>query len=241
MPAACSNPYGTVDKVAKLIPEGRRLPGRLPEAERRAQAGLRRRRDRPPDRRPAKRSRGSSARTGSTPRASSSATGRHRVLPLQQKGADQEPSPSSRWRTSRSRAPEDGLPGPPEPRRDRQGGRARRRDRHDQIPLDDGKTYELLARGESTGVFQFESSGMREALRLVRPTEFEDLIALVALYRPGPRPTSRSTRSGSTAGAGLLPRDRLDRSRSRRSVLHLPGAVHGDRQAAGRLLARRGR
>jgi DNA polymerase III subunit alpha len=54
------------------------------------------------------------------------------------------------------------------------------------IPLDDSKTYEMLARGESTGVFQFESSGMREALRLVRPTEFEDLIALVALYRPGP-------------------------------------------------------
>jgi DNA polymerase-3 subunit alpha len=55
-----------------------------------------------------------------------------------------------------------------------------------QLPLDDAKTYEMLARGESTGVFQFESSGMREALRLVRPTEFEDLIALVALYRPGP-------------------------------------------------------
>jgi DNA polymerase III subunit alpha len=54
------------------------------------------------------------------------------------------------------------------------------------IPLDDAKTYEMLARGESTGVFQFEGSGMREALRLVRPTEFEDLIALVALYRPGP-------------------------------------------------------
>jgi len=54
------------------------------------------------------------------------------------------------------------------------------------LPLDDAKTYELLARGESTGVFQFESPGMREALRLVKPTGFEDLIALVALYRPGP-------------------------------------------------------
>ena len=54
------------------------------------------------------------------------------------------------------------------------------------IPLDDRKTYEMLARGEATGVFQFESSGMREALRQVKPTEFEDLIALVALYRPGP-------------------------------------------------------
>jgi DNA polymerase-3 subunit alpha len=54
------------------------------------------------------------------------------------------------------------------------------------LPLDDRKTYEMLARGESTGVFQFESSGMRDALRQVKPTEFEDLIALVALYRPGP-------------------------------------------------------
>jgi DNA polymerase-3 subunit alpha len=54
------------------------------------------------------------------------------------------------------------------------------------IPMDDRKTYEMLSRGESMGVFQFESSGMREALRQVRPTEFEDLIALVALYRPGP-------------------------------------------------------
>ncbi|MCS7006820.1 MAG: DNA polymerase III subunit alpha, partial [Gaiellaceae bacterium] len=54
------------------------------------------------------------------------------------------------------------------------------------IPLDDAETYAMLARGDSIGVFQFESSGMREALRQVRPTRFEDLIALVALYRPGP-------------------------------------------------------
>ncbi len=53
-------------------------------------------------------------------------------------------------------------------------------------PLDDPATYAMLARGDSTGVFQFESSGMREALRQVQPTGFEDLIALVALYRPGP-------------------------------------------------------
>jgi DNA polymerase III subunit alpha len=56
----------------------------------------------------------------------------------------------------------------------------------DALPLDDRKTYEMMARGEATGVFQFESSGMRDALRLVKPTEFEDLIALNALYRPGP-------------------------------------------------------
>jgi DNA polymerase-3 subunit alpha len=53
------------------------------------------------------------------------------------------------------------------------------------LPLDDRKTYEMLARGDSIGVFQFESEGMREALKKVRPTEFDDLVALVALYRPG--------------------------------------------------------
>src|SRR5438105_2291144 len=54
------------------------------------------------------------------------------------------------------------------------------------LPLDDRPVYEMLAKGDATGVFQFESSGMRDALRLVKPTQFEDLIALVALYRPGP-------------------------------------------------------
>jgi DNA polymerase-3 subunit alpha len=54
------------------------------------------------------------------------------------------------------------------------------------IPLDDPATYRMLAKGDSEGVFQFESSGMREALREIQPTELADLIALVALYRPGP-------------------------------------------------------
>ncbi len=53
------------------------------------------------------------------------------------------------------------------------------------IPIDDARTYEMLAGGDSTGVFQFESEGMREALRRVGPTEFTDLVALGALYRPG--------------------------------------------------------
>ncbi|HET7369091.1 MAG TPA: DNA polymerase III subunit alpha [Gaiella sp.] len=67
------------------------------------------------------------------------------------------------------------------------------------IPLDDKKTYEMLARADATGVFQFESSGMRDALRAVKPTEFEDLIALVALYRPGPMqyiPTYAARKNG---------------------------------------------
>ncbi|MDX5359690.1 MAG: DNA polymerase III subunit alpha [Alphaproteobacteria bacterium] len=54
------------------------------------------------------------------------------------------------------------------------------------IPLDDPESYAMLARGESTGVFQLESSGMRDALRRLKPDCIEDIIALVALYRPGP-------------------------------------------------------
>ena len=54
------------------------------------------------------------------------------------------------------------------------------------IPLDDTKTYDLLARAEAVGVFQLESAGMRRALLDMRPDRFEDIIALVALYRPGP-------------------------------------------------------
>ncbi len=53
------------------------------------------------------------------------------------------------------------------------------------LALDDEKTYRMLAAGDSIGVFQFESEGMREALKKVEPTEFDDLVALVALYRPG--------------------------------------------------------
>ena len=56
----------------------------------------------------------------------------------------------------------------------------------DRLPLDDLKTYEMLSRGDAGGVFQFESQGMRDVLRQMRPDRFEDLIAAVALYRPGP-------------------------------------------------------
>ncbi|MCI4624389.1 MAG: DNA polymerase III subunit alpha [Candidatus Magnetoovum sp. WYHC-5] len=54
------------------------------------------------------------------------------------------------------------------------------------IPLDDKETYEMLGRGQTIGVFQLESSGMRDIIIKMRPNLFEDLIALVALYRPGP-------------------------------------------------------
>ena len=54
------------------------------------------------------------------------------------------------------------------------------------MPLDDPKTFELLQKGETTSVFQLESSGMKRYLRDLKPTEFEDIIAMCALYRPGP-------------------------------------------------------
>ena len=55
-----------------------------------------------------------------------------------------------------------------------------------ELPLDDKKTYELFQRGDTTGVFQLESAGMKRYLRGLKPTTFEDIIAMVALYRPGP-------------------------------------------------------
>ena len=54
------------------------------------------------------------------------------------------------------------------------------------IPLDDPATFEMLGRGDTVGVFQLESTGMRDVLRRMKPNRFEDIIALVALYRPGP-------------------------------------------------------
>ena len=106
------------------------------------------------------------------------------------------------------------------------------------LPLDDAKTYEMLARGDSIGVFQFESEGMREALKKVRPTEFEDLVALVALYRPGAMdqiPTY--AREQAQPRVGHLPR----RAPAPDHRVHegrdpLPGAGDADRQDARGLL-----
>jgi len=56
----------------------------------------------------------------------------------------------------------------------------------DELPLDDTATYELFQRGDTTGVFQLESAGMKRYLKQLKPTVFEDIVAMVALYRPGP-------------------------------------------------------
>ena len=56
----------------------------------------------------------------------------------------------------------------------------------DKIPLDDHKTFNMLKKGITTGVFQLEGQGMKETLMKVMPDRFDDLIAIVSLYRPGP-------------------------------------------------------
>ncbi len=76
------------------------------------------------------------------------------------------------------------------------------------LPLDDPKTYELFSHGDTSGVFQFESSGMRDILRRLHPERFEDLIALNALYRPGP------------LGAGMID-DFVQRRHGKVKVVHL--------------------
>jgi DNA polymerase-3 subunit alpha len=77
------------------------------------------------------------------------------------------------------------------------------------LPLDDEKSYEMLARGDTVGVFQVESAGMRRALVDMRPDRFEDIIALVALYRPGPManiPTYCARKQGLEAAEYIHPK-----------------------------------
>ncbi|WP_265518479.1 DNA polymerase III subunit alpha [Nitratireductor luteus] len=77
------------------------------------------------------------------------------------------------------------------------------------IPLDDRKTYEMLSRGETVGVFQVESAGMRKALIGMKPDRIEDIIALVALYRPGPMeniPTYNARKHGEEEIASIHPK-----------------------------------
>lgn len=76
------------------------------------------------------------------------------------------------------------------------------------IPFEDEKSFAMLSRGESSGVFQLESSGMRDTLRRLKPNRFEDIIALVALYRPGPMdniPKYISVKNGEEAPDYLHP------------------------------------
>ena len=183
------HPYGVVDKIAKLIPEG---PGQLLDDCLKPGTDLRREIDADPVAKEivelARPLEGLTRQDGI--HAAAVVIGAEplvNTVPLQQKGADQELVTQFDGTTIEKL----GLL-----KMDFLG--LRNLDVIDKavelvpgldistIPLDDKRTYEMLARGESIGVFQFEGSGMREALRSIKPTAFDDLIAIGALYRPGP-------------------------------------------------------
>ena len=115
----------------------------------------------------------------------------------------------------------------------------------DTIPLDDAKTYQIFQDGQTYGIFQFESSGMRDILRKSKPQRLDDLIALNALYRPGPLRSGMvddyiARKQGKTEIKYDLPRARADpRRHLRRHRLPGTGDAHLERRR--RLHARRSR
>ena len=116
-------------------------------------------------------------------------------------------------------------------------------------PLDDPTTYELLARGDTLGVFQLDGGPMRALLRSMQPDNFEDISAVIALYRPGPMGANAHNdyadrKNGRKPVDADPPRARRAARRDPRRHLRpdrLPGAGHGDRAEGRRLLARPGR
>jgi DNA polymerase-3 subunit alpha len=210
-------PYGVVDRIAKLVPEG---PGQTLDEALKAGAELRQAVDSDPVAKEIVEL--AKPLEGLTRADSIHAAGvvigaqpLMEIVPLQQKGADQEVvTQFGMWDVVDLGLLKMDFLGLRnldviDKAVELVGGSAGRSWDIGTLPLDDKKTYEMLARGESTGVFQFESSGMREALRLVKPTEFEDLIALVALYRPGPMgyiPTYANRKNGRDAVAFPDPR-----------------------------------
>mgnify|MGYP003333888777 CR=1 FL=1 len=85
----------------------------------------------------------------------------------------------------------------------------------DAIPLDDAKTFELLASGETTGVFQLESAGMRRYIRELRPSSVYDLAAMVALFRPGTRWQELLQCSADLEAVGIVPGTPLKEAQAR--------------------------
>ncbi|HEY5100363.1 MAG TPA: DNA polymerase III subunit alpha, partial [Gaiellaceae bacterium] len=183
-------PYGVVDKIAKLIPEG---PGQTLDDCLKPGQELRQSYDADPQTKEivdlAKPLEGLTRQDGI--HAAAVVIGAEPLIgnvPLQQKGADQEVVTQFSMNTVAAlgllKVDFLGLRNLDviDKAVELIGGRLRIED----IPLDDKKVYAMLARGETAGVFQFEGSGMREAMRSVKPTVFDDLIAIGALYRPGP-------------------------------------------------------
>ncbi len=187
--------YGDVDRIAKAVPN--QLGIKLDEALQIAAAVPRDGRGRPPGRqagRPRQAARGGGPqrqhprrRRRHQPRAADRA---HAAPAGDELGRADDPVRDARRRGARP--PQVRLPGPVEPDDPAPGGRAGEgrpggRDRPRRASRSTTpKTFELLASGETTGIFQLESAGMRRYIRELRPTSVYDLAAMVALYRPGP-------------------------------------------------------
>ena len=246
-------PYGQVDKLCKLVPQNPAQPGHARSRDRRRAAAAGRARQR--SGRQARLRHRAEARRPAPPRLDPRRRHRDRraaarrngaALPRSEIGHAGDPVQHEMGRAGR--AGEVRLPRPQDAH-----GAARPRWRCcaargieidlSAIPLDDAKTYALLARAEAVGIFQLESQGMRRALLDMRPDRFEDIIALVALYRPGPManiPTYCARKHG-TGAAGIHPSQaRAGPARDLRRH-RLSGTGDAGRADARRLFARRGR
>ena len=189
-------PFGQVNKVAELIPNNPAKPVTLQQAidgEPRLQAVARRGRRH----RPAAGNRAAD-RGPVSPRLHPRRRRRHRRPPADRAGPALSRSEirlpghaifdeaRRAGRTGEIRLPRPDHADHPAARRGFPARAGHRRSIWNGLPLDDQKTYEMLQRGDAGGVFQLEGQGMRDMLRQMRPDRFEDLIAAVALYRPGP-------------------------------------------------------
>ena len=248
-------PFADVDKVAKQIPPAldMTLDKALEESAGAAGSWSRTIRRSRSCSRVARRLEGHDApRLGARRRRRDRAEGDHRVRAALQGGARRNHHPVVDEGDRAHRPPEDGLPraehADADLRRDR-GDQARptgvdARHRHasrSTMP----KTYQVFQDGQTYGIFQFESSGMRDILRKAKPQRLDDLIALNALYRPGPLRSGMvddfiARKQGKTEVKYELPAARADPGRHLRRH-RLPGTGDAHRERARRLHARRGR
>ena len=252
--ACCEMPYGQVDKLTKLVPQNPANPVTLAQAIEGEPQAAGRARPRTRWSRACWRSRRSSK--GLYRHASTHAAGivigdrplerARAALPRPEVGHAGHPVQHEMGRAGRAR--EVRLPRPEDADRAEDGRRppassAASRSTSPRMPLDDKKTYEMLGRGETVGVFQVESAGMRKALVEMRADRFEDIIALVALYRPGPManiPVYCARKHGEEEPDFIHPHARAGPEGDPRRH-HLPGTGDADRADPVRLLARRGR
>jgi DNA polymerase-3 subunit alpha len=245
-------PYGQVDRLCKLVPNNPANPTPLGKAIEGEPKFEEEKEKEPIGRAPARH--GAEAGRALPPRLDPRCRYRHRRPAAVAAGADVPRSalrhaghPVQHEVGRAGRTGEVRLPRPEDADRAEDGGGSHRRRGIDidlpNLPLDDAPTYEMLSRGETVGVFQVESAGMRKALIGMKPDRIEDIIALVALYRPGPMeniPTYNARKHGEEEIASIHPKiDHLcegDAGRHR-----LPGAGDADRPGTGRLHARTGR